>query len=135
MMKRFLLPALTVAVLACSAKAEDPSIATSLVCQSQKSGLAKYVINGNELKKHSNMEYSWPDTFEIVLNNQYGLVAVASEAKKYPGGVFVSGDFVLINKLTGTYVETSLLTPGQPADDSGTCVAEALASGPIAGRG
>jgi len=50
-MKRFLLPALTVAVLAGYAEAEDPSTATAWKCTSQSSGPATYVINGNELKK------------------------------------------------------------------------------------
>jgi len=51
MMKQFLLPALSVAVLAGSVKAEDPSTATAWTCTSQMFGRAKYVINGNELKK------------------------------------------------------------------------------------
>jgi len=50
-MKRFLFPALAVAVLAGSAKAADPSTATTWICTSQTSGRAEYDINGNELKK------------------------------------------------------------------------------------
>ena len=54
-MKRFLLPALAVfvlavSVLAGSATAADPSSATSWTCTSQASGSANYVIIGNELK-------------------------------------------------------------------------------------
>jgi len=51
MMKRILLPGLTVAALAGSAKAQDASTATAWKCTSQTSGPATYVINGNELKK------------------------------------------------------------------------------------
>jgi len=51
MMKRIVLPALAVAALAGSAKAEDASTAIAWKCTSQTSGPATYVINGNELKK------------------------------------------------------------------------------------
>ena len=51
MMKPFLLPALAIAGLAGSAKAEDPSTATAWICTSQTSERAEYVMNGNELKK------------------------------------------------------------------------------------
>jgi len=54
MMKRFLLPPLTVAVLAGFAKAGDASTATAWKCTSQTSGPATYVIDGNDVKKRDN---------------------------------------------------------------------------------
>jgi len=149
MMKQFLLPALTVAVLASSAKAEDPSVATAWQCTSQTSGVAQYVINGTELKKRDDdldryeacrrthpAPTPGPDgkispeafltdpcepldlasyKFQIVLNNQYGLIAVSPETgQRDDASILVSGRMIIINKLTGNYVETSLSTPTLP---------------------
>jgi len=53
--------------------------------------------------------------FQIVLNNQYGLIAVSPEAKQEDDApILVAGRMMLINKLTGNYVETSLSTPTLP---------------------
>jgi len=146
MIKRCLLPALTVAVLASSAKAEDPSAATAWQCTSQTSGVAQYVINGTELKKRDDDLERYeacrqkhpaptpgPDgkispeafltdpcepldlgsyKFQIVLNNQYGLIAVSPETgQQDDDSILVSGRMIIINKLTGNYVETSLSPP------------------------
>ena len=148
-MKRFLLPTLTVAVLAGSAKAEDPSAATAWECTSQTSGIAKYVVNGNELKKRDDDLERYeacrrkhpaptpePDgkispeailadpcdpvdiqsyTFQIVLNNQYGLIAVSPEAEKRDNAfIWIAGRMIIIDKLTGKYVETLLSAPTLP---------------------
>ena len=146
MMKRFLLPALAVAVLAGSAKAEDPSTATAWSCTSQTSESAKYAINGNELKKRDDdleryeacrRKHPAPTpgrddntggdafftdpcepldlqsyTFRIVSNNQYGIVAVSPEmGEQDDGSMLVAGRMMIIDKLTGHYVETLLSTP------------------------
>ena len=148
MMKWFLLPTLAVVVLAGSAKAEDPSNATAWKCTSQTSGSAKYVINGNELKKRDDdleryeacrrkhpAPVPGPDdkisgdafltdpcesldlqsyTFKIVSNNPYGLIAVSPEVgERDDGSISVAGRIIIIDKLTGHYVETLLSTPTQ----------------------
>jgi len=54
-------------------------------------------------------------TFQIVLNNQYGLIAVSPEAGKRDGAfTWVAGRMIIIDKLTGKYVETLLSTPRLP---------------------
>ena len=146
MMKRFLLPPLTFAVLAGSAKAKDPFAATAWKCNSQSSGTATYVIHGNEIKKRDDDLERYeacrrkhpaptpgPDgkisaeafltdpcepldlesyTFQIVLNNQYGLIAVSPEAgKRDDASILVAGRMIIIDKPTGKYVETLLSTP------------------------
>ena len=148
-MKRFLLPAIAVAVLGGSAKAENPSTATAWTCTSQTSGRAEYVIEGNELKKRDDDLQRYeacrrnhpaptpgPDgkvnadsfltdpcepldlqnyTFQIVLNNQIGLVAVSPETGiRDDASIWVSGRTIVIDKLTGNYVETLLSTPTLP---------------------
>jgi len=149
MMKRCLLPTLAVAVLAGSAKAEDPPNATAWKCTSQTSGSTKYVINGNELKKRDGDLERYeacrrkhpapapgPDdkisgdafltdpcepldlqsyTFKIVSNNPYGLIAVSPEmGERDDGSISVAGRIIIIDKLTGHYVETLLSTPTLP---------------------
>jgi len=149
MLKRFLLPALAVAVLVGSAEAADPSTATAWTCTSQTSGSAKYVVNGNELKKRDDdlerryeacrREHPAPtprrddkisadavltdpcepldlqsDTFRIVSNNRYGLIAVLPEMGEEDGSILVGGRVIIIDKLTGHYVETLLSTPTPP---------------------
>jgi len=148
-MKRFLLPALAVAVLAGSAEAADPSGATAWTCTPQTSGSAKYVINGNELKKRDNdldryeacrRKHPAPTsasdgktsadtfltdpcepldlqsyTFRIVSNNRFGLIAVSPEVgERDDGGILVGARMIIIDKLTGYYVETLLSTPAPP---------------------
>jgi len=145
MMKRFLLPALAVAVLAGSAKAEDPSAETAWICTSQTSGRTEYVINGNELTKRDDdleryeacrrnppaptpgpdgkisAEASSTDpceppdleiyTFKIELNNSAVLVALSPAAGRDNTLNWVAKRMVILDKLTGHYVETLLSTP------------------------
>ena len=54
-------------------------------------------------------------TFQIVLNNQIGLVAVSPETGiRDDASIWVSGRTIVIDKLTGNYVETLLSTPTLP---------------------
>jgi len=54
------------------------------------------------------------DTFQIVSNNRYGLIAVLPEMGEEEGSVLVAGRVIIIDKLTGHYVETLLSTPTPP---------------------
>jgi len=148
MMKQFLLPALAVAILAGSAKAEDPSTETAWVCASPTLGRAEYVINGNELKKRDDDLERYeacrrnppapasgpvgkigaealhtdpcepPDlesyTFKIELNNSAVLIAVSPAAGRDNTLNWVAKRMVILDKLTGHYVETLLSTPPLP---------------------
>ena len=149
MMKRFLSSALPLVVLAGSARAADPSTATAWTCASQTSGSAKYVIDGDKLKKRDDAldryeacrrKHPAPSpgrggknsadafltdpcepldlqsyTFRIVSNNRYGLIAVSPEmGERDDGSILVTGRMIIIEKLTGHYVETLLSTPTPP---------------------
>ena len=138
-MKRFLLLALAVAVLAGSANAADPSAATVWTCTSQTSKRAEYVVNGNELKEreeacqrnHPALTLG-PDrkissetlptdpcepqdresyTFTIKLNNPDVLIAVSPAAGRDNTLTWVAKRMIVLDKLTGHYTETLLSTP------------------------
>ena len=145
MMKQFLLPALAVAILAGSAKAQDRSTETAWMCTSPTSGRAEYVINGNELnKRDDNLDRyeacrrdppapaSGPDgkigtgalptdpceppdlesySFRIELNNSAVLIAVSPAAGRGNTLNWVAKRMVILDKLTGHYIETLLSTP------------------------
>jgi hypothetical protein len=129
MIKRFLLLTLTVAVvLVGSAKAEDPSTATAWVCSPQKDGrTVKWVISGNKLGKQvqtpiiarrnsPDVSFGEDDEFQIVLNNQYGLIAVAAKAEKQKNvPARATGHMIVIEKSAGDYVETVLEAVGDAA--------------------
>ena len=97
----------------------DPSTATAWLCSSKRSGPARFVINGNELKKHDRAGLSKEErdaleqtsnalyTFQIVRNNQYGLIAVSPVVNEY-GDHNTSGIVVMIDKDTGHYLEILL---------------------------
>lgn len=97
----------------------DPSAATAWLCSSKRSGPVQFVINGNELKKHDRPGLSKEErdaleqtfnalyTFLIVINNQYGLIAVSPMVKENSGHN-TSGIVVMIDKDTGKYLETLL---------------------------
>lgn len=97
----------------------DPSTATAWLCSSKKSGPARFVINGNELKKHGmpglpkeerdalEQTFNALYTFQIVTNNQDGLIAVSPVINEY-GDHNTSGIVVMIDKNTGQYLEILL---------------------------
>jgi hypothetical protein len=97
----------------------DPSTATAWLCSSKRSGPVQFVISGNELKKHDRPGLSKEQrdaleqtfnalyTFLIVINNQYGLIAVSPMVKQNSGHN-TSGIMVIINKETGKYLEALL---------------------------
>lgn len=109
---------------------------TAWVCSSPHSIYpAKYVIEGDKLKKHDPAEdmmaqsgEEYRTTYQIVLNNEYGLVGIIAEGRKYQNGIAISGRMIIIDKGTGNYLETLLVVdPQQPAKDKverGTCIAD-----------
>lgn len=131
---RFLLPAsLALGLLTGSAEAKDRPPVTAWVCSSPADIYpAKYVIEGDKLKKHDPMvgellDEEFRTTYQIVLDNQYGLVAISSAAGKYPGGINVSGHMIVIDKGTGNYLDTLLeasATPPPTEVRRGTCIAD-----------
>jgi len=55
------------------------------------------------------------ETFRMVSNNRYGLIAVLPEMGEEDGSVLIAGRVIIIDKLTGHYVETLLSTPTPPS--------------------
>jgi len=54
-------------------------------------------------------------TFRIVSNNPYGLIAVSPEmGERDDGSISIAGRMIIIDKLTGHYVETLLSSPTLP---------------------
>jgi hypothetical protein len=135
---RFLPPVvLAVGLLTGSAGAKDRPAVTAWVCSSPSDSYpAKYVIEGDKLKKHDpgndmmgDLAEELRTTYQIVLNNEYGLVGISPDAGKYPNGVSVSGHMIVIDKGTGNYLDTLLVaSPGtsSPKNDvqRGACIAD-----------